>query len=463
MWSPWLWGMAAVLTAGWVVCYAVLAALSRPNLPRAVVAPAGWPLPAPALAALLWHGRGWRGHGAAAVRRTTQLAAAATLVDLGARGLIRFEGDGEWVRPARLAAPHPDYEQHVLDHVVARARLGGGVTPVGALRLESDLHAEAWYEVFGSHVAAEVRRLGLVRDPVPKGLRILVRLALLLPIGTAVAAAVAGPDGGYVVGLVLFAGWVAITRPLRLLSGPVPTRVGAEAVAACQALVTRGGADPTGRRAAFAVALGPAGTPSVLDAAVKGQVWSTRDGGWRPLRVVAPRGLLVGIDPKAALWTLPGALVFFGVWTVLLSGFTLHLTRPDVVAVWPVALLLAGWVIWAWGNFVMWRFVCRGLYDMTRPPRIVEGPVVFLRSTTGDADSPATFHVAVDDGRSDRAVEREIDRAMHDRLRQGTWVRMLVTPKLGHLRQIDVLATRPGAAGPPATDGPTHPIHRARP
>ena len=455
MWGPWWWGSAAVTMAGWVAGYAVLVALSRPHVPHAAGRPVEWPLPTPALAALLWHSRGWSGHGAEAALRTTRLAAAATVVDLGDRGLLRFEQGGQWVRlgsPAAPADPRRNYEQHVLDHVAARARLGGGAVPTGALRLESDRHAQAWHEVFGERLLAEARRSGLMHDPVPSGLRVLVRLALLIPIGAAVAAAASGPDAGAVVALVLVAGWVAITRPLRLLSRPVPTRAGAEAVAACVAMASRGGADRLGRRAGFALALGPARAPSPLDVTTRSQVWSNRDGQWRPLRVISRRGLLAGSEPRTALWTIPVVLVFLGVWAVLLGGFTLHLTPGAMLDGWPVALLLTGWVLWALGSFVMGRFAWRGLYDLSHPPRTVEGPVVFLRSTTGDADSPDTFHVAVDDGRSDRAVEYEIDRRTHDRLRHGTWVRMLVTPKLGHLRQFDVLAT-------PAT-GPSQDGHR---
>jgi hypothetical protein len=47
------------------------------------------------------------------------------------------------------------YERQVYDHVVTRARLGGGLVPEDAVRLESREHARQWLDRFAEQVIAD--------------------------------------------------------------------------------------------------------------------------------------------------------------------------------------------------------------------------------------------------------------------------------------------------------------------
>src|SRR5262249_1939384 len=152
-------------------------------------------LPPPAIAALLCPPNG----------RLPHRAAAATLLDLVACGRLQVAADGsgqQWVRPAAHQpdpAPLP-HEGHVLDHVIARARVTGGPMPLAALRLDSSEHAKRWYERFTELVVADARHLGLVRERAGLPVRVLLRLALLVPAGLAGAAVVTGHSAAALAG-----------------------------------------------------------------------------------------------------------------------------------------------------------------------------------------------------------------------------------------------------------------------
>jgi hypothetical protein len=343
----------------------------------------------------------------------------------------------------------------VLDHVAARAHLGGGAVPLAGLRLESGRHAKRWYADFNRQVVAEARRLGLAADRGAWPLRALLRLGLLVP---AVLAAVAAlrEGGGWTMVTVIVFGYSAATLPVRLLDRAVPRGPGIAAAARCRserAELSRypPGADaaPGDRRPAYAIAFGLTAPPRGAVPFEPGGdlVWSPWRGRW--VRVVPRHALSFGASPMVAVIGCVPALLVSGIWGVLLGGVTQQLTWSQVARVWPVALLVAGWAVWIWGNVLFARWFYRSVYDLAVPPVTVIGQVVYLESAvSSDSDTPDNFYVAVDDGTTDHVTRYEIGHGLHDRLRYGSWLRLQVRPKLGSLVRADVLPTPETSRGP---------------
>jgi hypothetical protein len=409
-------------------------------------------LPAPALAAVLVRANG----------KVPRVAPVATLLDLVARGIVTESRDAEgrsWYSVTGSAAAEVgrepvllSFERHVLDHVAARAHVGGGVVPLDGLKLESGHRAHNWYTEFNEQVIGEARRLDLVADRGAWPLRALLRLALLVPAVLAAVVALRGHGGWTVVMYILF-GYAAATLPVRLLDRAVPRGAGVAVAARCRAVRAELSRYPIGdhtppgdRRPAYAMAFG-------LTAAQRGAtpfqpggdvVWSPSTGRW--LRVVPGRGLSFGASPAVALAGLVPVLLFSGVWAVLLTGITRELDRTHVARVWPISLLALGWVLWIWGNLLFARWFYRSMYDLVAPPVTVIGQVVHLASDVGgDSQEPHLFYVAVDDGTTDRITRYEISGDLHGRLRYGSWLSLRVRPKLGSLLHAEILPT-PGTS-----------------
>jgi hypothetical protein len=170
--------------------------------------------------------------------------------------------------------------------------------------------------------------------------------------------------------------------------------------------------------------------------------WSNRAGQWRQLRIANASNVFQGSDPVAALYTIPGALVFFAIWARLLYDFTAHPQRWSI----PAVVLAIGWLIYVSLNFFVWRFVYRGLYDLRARTVHVEGKVIYLEVRDGGGEQPCkTYHVAIDDGRAGEAPMHEIDRILFEKLRYGDWLRLEVTPKLRCVRSTQLI-TAPASA-----------------
>ncbi len=247
--------------------------------------------------------------------------------------------NGRGKRGSKSPAPNlPDlkpHERQLLDHIAARAKLGGGAVLEAALRLESSEHAKRWMADFSGKVITEARERGLVEE------RVSLRTCFWL--------------------------WVALLVAVVLLA----------------------------------------------------------------IAAIGVSFLFHGTDPVAALYTIPGALAFFGAWAALLYGFTAHPERWSI----PPIVLAAGWVIFALGNFLVWRFVYRGLYDLRAGTVGIEGQVIYLDvRDNGDEHPGKIYHVAIDDGRKSTAIKHEIDQDLFDQLRYGDWLRLDVTPKLRCVR-----------------------------
>ena len=450
--------MAEAALAVWVLCYGVVMLVTRPRrrvAPRdRGVSACTAALPPPALAALLCRTNG----------RVPRLAPVTTLLDLVARGMVALSRDAEgrsWYSVAGPAATEPggepvllSFERHVLDHVATRVHVGGGAVPLDGLRLESGEHAKKWYAEFDRQVIFEARRLNLVADRGAWPLRALLRLGLLVPAVLGAVVAVRG-DGGWTVVMFILFGYAAATLPVRLLDRVVPRGAGIAVAARCRSMradllrYPAGGIPPPGdRRAAYAMAFGvttpqPGATPFEPGGDL---VWSPSTGRW--LRVVSQRGLTFGASPAVALIGFVPTLLFSGIWAVLLGGLTHELTWSHVARIWPVALLIVGWVVWVWGNFLFARWFYRSMYDVVVPPVTVTGQVVYLESgVSSDSEDPGSYHVAVDDGTTDRITPYEITGDLHDRLRYGSWLSLQVRPKLGSIVHAEILPTPDASHG----------------
>jgi hypothetical protein len=220
-WEGVIWSFAAAI---WLLL-ALLPRMAAFRLPP----PAGPPTlepgaEAPAVASLLVSGA-----------RARRIAAAATVLDLGARGLL----DLAWVGPSilgcravrELEGVHlRPFERRVLDRL--RLYLRGSEAPVSALlpaARSSD--ARRWYSRFSQEVIAVARAQGYVSPQLPTDLQRLLLLAAIVPAGLpalfiwrsggldvfGAAAAVVAAAG------VLLAAWALLPRGVRA------TEVGREA------------------------------------------------------------------------------------------------------------------------------------------------------------------------------------------------------------------------------------------
>lgn len=348
-------------------------------------------------------------------------AVTATYLDLLARGFFRrtLGADGQARIESRAAADAGlrPYERHVLNHVAARAGIGGGLVPEGALYLESTEHAKAWTTTFSDQVVADARARGLVMERISLSQLFWLWVGLLVPAGLVLAAGVS-------VWPCLLT-YVVLAWPARKLQRPHPTDAGREAAAALRAL---GASRSEGRTAAYAVALGLNDPGLSLFAPQSDRtVWSNASGIWRQLRIIDPPSFPTGVDPVMTLYSIPGGLLFFVIWSYLLFWFT---TDPK----WgiPAALLIAGWLLWACLSFLFGRFVYRGLYDLSHDPVTVIGRVVYLEASNApDSEEPGKcYYVALDDGQTEAAVTYEIGGQLFAKLRHGDRLRLEVTPKL---------------------------------
>ena len=463
---------AEVALAAWALCYGVVMVATRPRRRVASGDASGsvrtLTLPAPALAALLAQADG----------RVPRAAPVATLLDLVARRMVIVSSDAhgqQWYSAPGPASADADgepvllsFERHVLDHVATRALVGGGAVPLAGLRLESGEHAKRWYAEFNRQLIAEARRLNLAADRGAWPLRVLLRLALLVPAVLAAVVALRG-DGAWTLVMYIFFGYAAATLPVRLLNRVVPRGAGIAAAARCRSIRAElsryplgDNAPPGDRRPAYAMAFGLTSPQRGATPFKPGGdlVWSPWTGRW--VRVVSRGSLSFGASPMVALIGFVPAVLFFGIWGVLLGGLTQQLTWSQVARMWPAGLLALGWVVWVCGTVLFARWTYRSVYDLLVPPVTMIGQVVFLESAVSrNSENPDNYYVAVDDGTTDRITRYEITRGLHDRLRYGNWLSLEVRPKLRSLVRAEVLPTpepSPGQSGrrPASGQRPTH-------
>ncbi|MEV0459652.1 hypothetical protein [Catellatospora methionotrophica] len=371
-------------------------------------------------------------------RRVAATGAYATMLDLVARGLLAVD-----TTAGTIHAPRPDpaglapFEQHVFDAVVARVPGGNGPVPLGAIDLGTREQAKQWHERFTDLLAEVAIARGLVRPRVPMGVRVVLwTVFTILWVGAIVAVWQAG-RAPLAIGVVIVARLVSL--PFRLLKRLVPQGRGRHLAAAYARLRTESGIAPGDPRVPYAVAAGARLPWLGVSPFAEGKqdfAWSRRDGTWRRVGLVDGRGFAFGWSPWAALLTQIPAAVFFGIWLLLLGMFSADLDLRQPGDLLPVALVAAGWLLWIAAVAWLARTGYRGLLDAIRPARIVAGPVIWLESDVGEDNT--TYRVAVDDG-GDVAVRYEISAGLYHQLRKDIWLRLEVTPNLGHVRRAEIV------------------------
>ncbi|WP_088319045.1 DUF2207 domain-containing protein [Kineosporia sp. R_H_3] len=387
----------------------------------------------------------------------TEAAAAATLVDLAGRGVLVVDapaGGPATVRPGRPVDGLDRLESLVLARVRSLGR--GGPVPLPALAAragapEEDDVREAVVE------ATRARRLTCARAGWV--LRCVLVAAALVPALAVGALAVARAEDTTEPGNILFA-VAAVT--LVVLLGPVwgrfdgerLTRSGRRAASAWLGHGTHLGRDELlraaapadvavqGRRLAHARALG---LTRGLDRLVRfgrgdrGVVWSSFGGTWRQVEVRYPRGFLAG---RSA-----GGTTLYGLWLVgVVAACTFTLFWVPAAAGWSPdgallpALRLAGVVVLlAVGVRVLLRIAATVLEIGAE--REVVGEVLWLEEHhVGRGEDSAwveTYHLAVDDGSSDRTTAWSLPADLRDRCHSGDHIRMTVRPWSRTVRAVE--------------------------
>ncbi|MEV4759567.1 hypothetical protein AB0J86_31345 [Micromonospora sp. NPDC049559] len=424
--------------AAWFAVYATARLLTRPR--TAVPAPATMDLPGtepPAVVSLL--ANGWR---------ITVDAAESTLLDLAARGYLELRPAGPDPRQTTVHLTGRDpgdlnrYERQVHRRVVERA--AGGVVPLTALGFADAGRAASWANRLGKAVVADARRLGLSRRRFSPGL-----VTALGVLGGVAAAGVAagllhllhrrGEEYGAVLGA-----YVIVTAVLGGIAGrvrderdtPAGRQVAARwlgvrewlvrhesfaelppaAVAVWDRYLPYGAALGVTRVASRAVDLG------VAD---RRRLWSSYTGAWRQVRVSYPRGLprygqrLGWIVFRAALAALVG-------WTFTGRGEVVS-RLADATPV-TAGFTLAGLVLLGYAGYLTVRVVL----DLVAPTT-VSGEVLWRQTwrTRQQGESgyvPVNFHLAIDDGRSDRTRAWVLPAELGDICRLGDVVTVRVRP-----------------------------------
>lgn len=412
--------------------------------------------------------------------KVTSAAAAATLLDLAARGHLELFGAGPDRYVVRVRETTPDglveHEEQVLDLV--REKATGGSAPLEAIELDAP-DADRWRARFADRVVEDAEAAGLLRARWARadwiGFGALAGLALLL-LGLALAVAdLAAPEradasndeapGFWFVAMAAVA-WVGVMAAIRWLGSRRYSRAG-EAAASRWLGVKRflerdaafGDTPPSGvaiwdRLLAYGAAVGAAhGAVAAvpLEAEDPDVAWSRVGGTWREVRIEYPTRFGYGERPltavgKGLLRTLGfGALAFVVlpvvadvVWSTGSDAFTDGARGPFLLLglVFGVVLAVVGGALVVLLADGLIRLV-RGLADH-RATEVVEGEVVKHHTTT-DRRNQQTFRwFAVDPGGVDEVLAfRPGDDGVYPPRRSR--VRVVVTPRLRHVVSVETV------------------------
>src|SRR5690349_18911905 len=357
-------------------------------------------------------------------RRLDRSGFGATLVDLAARGWFEVRapagpaGSAGPGGPALCVVPAETpggtvtpFERRVVAHVALRAGARGEV-PAPALSDGFGGGETEFMSAFREEVDAEARRLGLTRSRL-SGRRIgLLLLLLLVPAGALIPVAAHGRGLAYAGGLYFAGLWVAVgvgVSRRRSAPGQVVLDHWRSAVAdpsGTAGLAASGGGG--GKVVAYAAALGAA--PAALAVFAQGSTnvaWSSYRGSWQLLEIETntwswPWGCAISV--AIAL----GPVLYFAA-AIWLGTHGMVLLAEEMTGL-IVAAGLAG------GLAVLAR---RAAF-----PRVAEfdGQVIRQWLVKGDSDSEDKYHVAIDDGRRDKAWDLSVGTERYRRLPPGTFV-----------------------------------------
>ncbi|MGW8333607.1 DUF2207 family protein [Streptomyces sp. NPDC055897] len=304
--------------------------------------------------------------------RSVDRAAAATLLDLAARGLIEVRQPDDDPAHSTVHVTGKDtegltaYERRVLDRVVERAGATGA--PIGAIAFRAEESAKSWNGSLRQEIITEARLRGLSR---PRFARLLTGAFYVTAFAPGVPFTVAVIAGGHGVrGAVLLGALpaVALMWLLARVLGERATPRGLERAGHWAGVRTwlhaheefaqlpPAAVTVWDRYLGYGTALGVtsrAGRLLGFDAGDKRRVWSSYGGTWRPVRISYPR-LRPGFGATTSrLFQLACAA---GVVTVGLYLFAV-LRQPDWAVIdgpdaehslrRPGLVLSAGWVVTA--------------------------------------------------------------------------------------------------------------------
>ncbi|GAA1257384.1 hypothetical protein GCM10009665_54700 [Kitasatospora nipponensis] len=303
--------------------------------------------------------------------RSVSSAAAATLLDLAAAGLVELRQPGadpaqSTIHLGALTMPPQPYARRVLARVVSKTAGGGG--PVGGSAFRGQEQATAWNRGLQREVIAEARRLGLSRPRLGPTLRGALTGAAFVPavlFGAAVIADGHNVRAACTVGTVAF---LPLFLLIALLTSERATARGLERAGHWAgvrawlagheefAQLPPASVAVWGRYPAYGAALRVSNRTVRLlgfDAGSRRRVWSDFGGTWREVRIRYPRlrpgygadrGRLLQLAAAAATVAV-GLLVFALLrrpdWAAA-PGVTDTARRPGLIlsAGWVVALLL---------------------------------------------------------------------------------------------------------------------------
>ncbi|MEV0090091.1 hypothetical protein [Streptomyces sp. NPDC050738] len=354
------WGGAALIVL-WLVAFglSLLATRNGAVTPGPATQEFGDAPEPPAVVSLL--GNNWRG---------VEYAAAATLLDLAARGLVELRQPGDdpvrstvhLTEAGRVATGLTPYEQRVLDRVTARTANGGA--PIGAIAFRDDERAAAWNTALRKEIIAEARLRGLSRSRFAPLLASTLLTFAFVPGALFTVAAVMGHHGIRGAIFVGVAPGAALAYLLTKALGERATRNGLERAGHWYGLrawlaghedfaqLPPASVTVWDRYLAYGTALGVTSLTGRLlgfDSGDRRRVWSSYGGTWRPVRIRYPRlrpafgastGRLLQLAAAAGLFA--AALCAFAVlrqpdWAVAAEAGSGSLRRPGLV-------LSAGWV-----------------------------------------------------------------------------------------------------------------------
>ncbi|MQS15728.1 DUF2207 domain-containing protein [Streptomyces kaniharaensis] len=327
--------------------------------------------------------------------RSVDHAAAATLLDLAASGLVEVRQPADDPANSTVHVTGKDaealtpYERRVLTRITEQAGESGA--PIGAIAFRAQERASSWNSALRREIIAEARLRGLSRSRLAP---LLATALFVAAFGPGVLFALGGLTGGHNIRGAITVGVLPAIPLMYLLAraiGERATRLGLEREAHWAgvqawlrahedfAQLPPAAVTMWDRYLAYGAALGVTTRTTRLlgfDAGDKHQVWSSYGGAWRPVRIRYPRLRLGFGATTAQLLQLAGAAAVVAVglalfaalrqpeWAVTSGPDASHsLRRPGL-------LLTLGWVaigllaIAAAGRFSRWTLFVAFLATM---------------------------------------------------------------------------------------------------
>jgi hypothetical protein len=414
----------------------------------------------------------------------------ATLLDLAARRFVSIDWIGERTL-VRVREHGPDdgqlvdYERIVLEHIRKLSQqTADGFVPAEALTTGPDEMSTRWWRQFESSVVRDARERGLSRPRWGASARsILTAMAIVVGLSVGIAATTLPTDSkdddpiGAAIGFAVLSAGVLVGIASKL-KGERDTTEGRAAAARWLGLRSMLANDPTfatqppaavniwDRIMSYGAALGVARTAVEtlpFGSESERQAWSPVGNRWRVVRIRYPRRVPPGYGRHPALVALLGLIATVIGVSIAPAAISLadailrslddlatdHTVPVGVRAAVGIALavvLTIGALLAAFGAGML----IAGVGDLVRHRRNVEGRVLRIRER-GD-EKHRFWHVAVDDGTSDRVRAWRMKSAP---AHQGATVRARVSPWLRHVSDFSMVLADDGRTAAVPASGAT--------